>query len=378
MKSLPVIDLFAGAGGFSAGADLAGCSTRLMVEIDPVCCQTLAENHPSSAIFQGPVEDLVGSTLRKKAGVTAREPLIVVGGAPCQPFSKAAYWIDPGDDARFRRARAAGKSASKPKPITKARPDDRRDLILEFERIVRESNAAGFVFENVPSILHPRNRRDFEAFRARLERSGYHTTVVAANAVDFGVPQRRKRIFLLGALSSYPVPPRPTHSEARTPGMLPVVTAGQALAPFSGAAFAEPEERITGRWSSELKEVPPGSNYKALTAWAGHPSPTFEAETRFWNFLLKLSPEAPSWTLAASPGPWTGPFHWRTRRLRTVEMAALQSFAPSYIFAGNRRARTRQIGNAVPPLMAKAMVQSVVDAVTQCRKAKPFDVRRPN
>ena len=90
-------------------------------------------------------------------------------------------------------------------------------------------------------------------------------------------------------------------------------------------------------------------NYKALTAWAGHPKPLFEAETRFWNFLLKLSPEMPSWTIASQPGPWTGPFHWENRRLTTDELAAIQGFPKGFQFFGSRRERVRQIGNAVPP-----------------------------
>ena len=292
MESLAVIDLFAGAGGFSVGAEMAGCQTRLAVGSSPFC-QTLRMNHASASVFEGSVEALTAPLIRKKAGVLASEPLIVVGGAPCQPFSKAAYSVDPGDDARYRRARAAGKQARKPRPITEARPDARRDLILEFERVIPESRATGFVFENVPSILHPRNREDFEAFRRRFERAGYLTTVVSANAVEYGVPQRRRRIFLLGANGAQPLLPRATHSEDQSTGLRPAVTAGEALAPFSSSSFAEPEERISGRWSSQLKEIPPGENYKALTAWAGHPNPTFEAETRFWNFLLKLSPDAP-------------------------------------------------------------------------------------
>jgi DNA (cytosine-5)-methyltransferase 1 len=141
------------------------------------------------------------------------------------------------------------------------------------------------------------------------------------------------------------------------------VTAGEALEGLDADKYFEPEEVIKGRWADHLRQVPPGWNYKALTAWAGHPNPTFEAETRFWNFLLKLSPDRPSWTIAASPGPWTGPFHWESRRLRSVEMAALQGFPRGYKFAGGRRDKVRQIGNAVPPPMAKVMVQAVARAL---------------
>ena len=363
IAGVAVIDLFAGAGGLTVATEMADCETRLMVELDPVCCDTLRRNHDPNRVLWGDVERLRGATLRRKSGLTRSEPLIVVGGAPCQPFSKAAYWTDPGDDSRYRRARAAGKKLEKPQPILNARKDERRSLILEFERIVRESKAAGFVFENVPSILHPRNKRDFFAFRRRLEQAGYFTTLVKANATHYGVAQCRHRVFLLGAKAALPNEPPRTHSPDPEDGLQPIVTAGEVLKPYSRAVFSEPEEQVSGRWLSALREIPPGSNYKALTAWAGHPEPLFEAETRFWNFLLKLSPTAPSWTLAASPGPWTGPFHWKSRRLRIVEMAALQNFPSDYHFEGSRRAQIRQIGNAAPPLMASAMIRSVVKAI---------------
>jgi DNA (cytosine-5)-methyltransferase 1 len=120
---------------------------------------------------------------------------------------------------------------------------------------------------------------------------------------------------------------------------------------------------VKGRYEKELRQIPAGHNYKALSAWARHPNPVFEAETRFWSFLLKLSPDLPSWTIQANPGPWVGPFHWSSRRLRTVELAALQTFPAGYVFAGNRRNKVRQIGNAVPPLLAQRMIEPLLSAL---------------
>jgi DNA (cytosine-5)-methyltransferase 1 len=120
---------------------------------------------------------------------------------------------------------------------------------------------------------------------------------------------------------------------------------------------------VEGRWAEHLRTVPPGWNYKAHTAWGGHPNPTFVTETRFWNFLLKLSPDLPSWTIPANPGPWTGPFHWDSRRLRTPELAALQGFPGGYVFCGTRRERVRQIGNAAPTQLSAVMTRAVVAAI---------------
>lgn len=364
--SLPVIDLFAGAGGLSVGATDAGCDVRASVELDATACKTLEKNaRYHGAVANANVSELTGGDLRNLAGLGSDDPLIIVGGAPCQPFSKAAYWVENGEEARYRRARAAGKETPKPQTKSEARPDERRNLVMEFWRLIHESNADGFVFENVPSIRHPKNRPVLDAFINAALQAGYDVTETLGKAVEYGVAQKRERVFLLGSRSKKPLLPKATHSlKPDENGILkPVVTTGEALDGLSDERYFEPEEVISGRWADHLREVPPGGNYKAHTAWAGHPNPTFVTETRFWNFLLKLDPKKPSWTLAASPGPWTGPFHWDSRRLRTVEMAALQGFPVAYDFAGSRRDRVKQLGNAVPPPMAKAMVSALMESI---------------
>ena len=180
-------------------------------------------------------------------------------------------------------------------------------------------------------------------------------------ATNFGVAQKRERVFVLGARASTPVRPEATHSLVPAAEAQITPSVGEVLAQVN--ASPEPEEVVRGRWADHLREIPPGWNYKWHTSWAGHLSPTWEAETRFWNFLLKLDPTMPSWTLPASPGPWVGPFHWDSRRLRTGEYAAIQGFPFGYEFVGDRRSRIRQIGNAVPAPLAQAMVGSVLDAV---------------
>jgi len=364
----PVIDLFAGAGGLSLGAAEAGCDVRLSVDNDEVSCRTVEANPEflGGAVECADVTGLSGADLRRLAGLEASDPLLVVGGAPCQPFSKAAYWVEAGEEAAYRRARAAGSEAEKPPPPEFPRPDDRRTLVEEFWRLVRESDADGFVFENVRSITHPRNKPVLEALERAARANGYKVTFVSANAVEHGVPQRRQRVFLLGSRHRKPEEPEATHAApavAEEIGKLPFEVVGPALAPYAGKEFSEPEEVVEGRWAEHLKTVPPGGNYKAHTAWGGHPNPTWETETRYWNFLLKLDPQLPSWTVNASPGPWTGPFHWETRRLRTPELAALQTFPGGYEFKGTRRERVRQIGNAVPVLLAKRMVEAAAAAL---------------
>lgn len=364
-KSLPVIDLFAGAGGLGIGAVNAGADLRLSVDNDSYSCETILANpllHGGAAV-RADVTELTAADLRKNAGLRRNEDVVVIGGAPCQPFSKAAYWVDKGDEAAYRRARARGESAERTSEPLLARPDSRRTLVNEFWRLTQEVGAAAFVFENVPSILHPRNKHVFETLKADAEAAGYFTRTVVATATDYGVAQARQRVFLLGSLERVPDAPLLTHAKEPNAGQLSWVTAGEALRHLDGPAFAEGDETVTGTWADHLKAVPPGMNYKFHTAWAGHPNPTFETETRYWNFLLKLSPARPSWTIPASPGPWTGPFHWSGRRLRIRELAALQTFPDGYVFAGPRREQVRQIGNAVPSLMAERMVAAAMQSL---------------
>ncbi len=225
----------------------------------------------------------------------------------------------------------------------------------------------------MPSITHPRSRGILEELVESAESASYGVRLLHINAVEYGVPQCRHRIVLLGLRGGSPPAPLPTHYEGSQPvlGALPAVTAGEALRPFRSAGYAEPEEVVTGRWAEQLRQIPPGWNYKHFTAWAGHPSPLFEAETRFWHFLLKLHPDRPSWTIPANPGPWVGPFHWDSRRLRTAELAALQGFPRGYSFMGNRRERVRQIGNAVPPPIARQVIEPLAAAVLAGRGRRP-------
>src|SRR5260370_2932134 len=288
------------------GGGRDGVAVRLSVDNDPIACQTVRQSRDCDlgTIREADVATVRGKTLRKMARLSRPERCIVIGGPPCQPFSKASYWTDPGDDSRYRRARARGEAAPKPIPITEARPDKRRTLVQQFWRLVLEARAEAFLFENVPSITHPRSRRILEALVESAESANYEVLLLRVHAGHYGVPQCRHRVVLLGLRRGKLKPPIPTHSESAEGNLytLPPVTAGEALSPYNHSNYAESEEVVKGRWADQLREVPPGQNYKALTAWAGHPRPVFEAETRFWHFFLKLSPEAPSRTFPPSPG----------------------------------------------------------------------------
>ena len=184
--------------------------------------------------------------------------------------------------------------------------------------------------------------------------------MVRSNALDYGVPQKRKRVFFFGSKKNFELgEPEKTHYDPNQPDLFntnlkPYESVREHISEFNSDEYEEEHEDASkGTYFQELEKVPPGKNYLALCRGK---KAKFKAGTRFWNFLLKLKPDLPSWTIAAQPGPWVGPFHWTNRRLRVPEIAAIQTFPKNYKFYGNRRSVQKQIGNAVPPLLGKAMV----------------------
>ena len=351
MKSdVVAISLFSGAGGLDIASTMAGVPVISSTDFDSDCIKTLKLNEifSDTEIIEGDLHKIDSSVFKNVLDKYEYRKFIVIGGAPCQPFSKAGYWV--GHDTR------------------KGINDPRATLVNEFLRVVTDLHPDGFLFENVESLLHPTNKVIVDQFIQIITEQGYKYTIVRANALDYGVSQKRHRLFIIGTLGEFKEDaPRKTHcppEDCEKTGLKPYVNVGEVIQGYDGPEFFEPEEVTeNGTYGQDLKEVPPGMNYKALTAWYGYPNPKFVAEKRYWSFLLKLSPDMPSWTITAQPGPWIGPFHWDNRRLRVPEVAAIQSFPKGYKFYGTRRSIQKQIGNAVPALMGKAMISYLKESL---------------
>ena len=336
------ISIFSGAGGLDVGAARAGANIVACVENMADAAETLRLNcHPEAEIIE---QDIVQVDFTKwRDG----HDQILIGGPPCQPFSKNGYWVK-NDNRRIE--------------------EDPRNMLGQFLRAAKELQPSGFLFENVESILHPTNIGAFNRFVSTAEGLGYHCTIFRANSADFGVPQKRKRVFVFGvrgARSHIPLPQQ-THGDPRQPDLLngfaPYEGVGAFIERYSESKYAEPQEDPSrGTYYYELQHVPAGENYIALTKLKNYKGRVFRTGGRFWNFLQKLHPDKPSITIAAQPGPWVGPFHWENRRLRVPEAAAIQTFPHGYRFAGNRRSIQMQIGNAVPCLLGERMVSHLIN-----------------
>ncbi|WP_316851597.1 DNA cytosine methyltransferase [Pedobacter agri] len=343
VSKVNAIGFFSGAGGLDIGTQLAGVKIISSLDFDRDSVKTMQANdyfkhaqHIHQDIRQVSAKDYT-SILKENNP----EKLILVGGPPCQPFSKGGYWVT--HDKRKAN-------------------DDPRNMIGNYLRMIDDLRPDGFLLENVESILHPTNKIAVDNLEQAIGELGYGLKTVNTNAIDYGVPQKRKRVFFIASKKGFKGMPQKTHGStkeiAENPNLKPYDTTSQWIAKYDIPALFEPEEDTLGKtYSQELMAIPPGKNYMALTARDHYPDPPFVAGTRFWNFLLKLHPDLPSWTISAQPGPWVGPFHWSGRRLRVPEIAAIQTFPEDYKFVGNRRSIQKQIGNAVPSLLGKAMIE---------------------
>ena len=185
-----------------------------------------------------------------------------------------------------------------------------RGLIGVFVKIVTDVKPRFFIIENVPQLASAKSpyRRLFLAMMRRLSNEGYGVSSEVVDASKYGVPQKRKRLMVLGRLDG-------SAPSIQGPSSAPATTSGEALDGLPD--LSEAEEALSGKWAELIQFVPPGDNYLHFTERRGCENPLFEWRSRYWNFLLKLNPFEPSPTIQARPGPSTGPFHWENRKLES-------------------------------------------------------------
>jgi DNA (cytosine-5)-methyltransferase 1 len=341
---------------------MAEFRTAACIESDKDCRATLSFNRPGWRIMgngdpdDGDVRRLSGAAILEGSGLARGEAALVAGGPPCQPFSSMGKGLGAADPRNG-------------------------DLCREFSRIVRECFPRAFLMENVPGLLHAKHRPLFDRLLGEFKDAGFSVSYAVLNAADFGVPQLRKRLFLIGTRTGRPPSfPLPTHfeseeackravlpSEGPPPGPFqPWATAGEALQ----QAAETPKDRsdyALAAVSPEQKErmayVRPGEDLRALP---------MEMRPKRWRkanyagpyVFGRMRPDRPSFTIRTEAyhpdqGRYIHPYE--DRGLSTHEMAALQSFPPDWVLQSAKGGRIplasagRQIGNAVPPLLGRAV-----------------------
>lgn len=334
-----LISLYTGAGGLDFGFEAAGFETAVAVEMDKACCRNLRANRPW-AVLEGDIHSIPSSKILDASGLRAGEADILIGGPPCQPFSKSGYWAK-GDALRL--------------------DDPRSDTLNAYLRVLRDTQPKSFLLENVPGIAFQGKSEGLERILTGIHYinnvagTRYNVTWKVLNAADFGAPQMRERFVLIGARDGRDFTfPRPTHgADAR----LRHHTAWDALGDLVGTPL-EAGLRMTGKWADLLPTIPEGQNYLWHTDRGGG-EPLFGWRRRYWNFLLKIAKDRPSWTIQAQPGSATGPFHWENRKLSSRELCRLQTFPDNVKLAGSRGDIQRLVGNAVPSVLAEVLARAI-------------------
>jgi DNA (cytosine-5)-methyltransferase 1 len=345
-KSYTALSLYTGAGGLDLGFEAAGFDCRAAVEVDQDCVATLRANRAWPVIDRS-IHEVSSADLLRTADLEPGEVDVLIGGPPCQPFSKAGYWAS-GDARRL--------------------DDPRADTVAAYLRVLRDTRPRAFLMENVAGLAFKGKDEGLRLIQSTLESinratgTRYQASLLVLNAAEFGVPQARERAFLIGARDGT------VFGTIETTHRLPVddvqgsLNLGGALQPFLTAWDAlwdlqdddSPDLKPRGKWADLLASVPEGANYLYFTD-RGHGPPLFGWRRRYWNFLLKLAKDQPSWTLTAQPGPATGPFHWKNRRLSARELCRLQTMPDDYRVLGSLNSVQRQVGNAVPSALAELL-----------------------
>jgi DNA (cytosine-5)-methyltransferase 1 len=344
------ISLFSGAGGLDCGVEAAGYRVVAAVEHDDDAALTMEKNfhHLASPVIRRDILEVKTREILQRAGLKVGErPDLLVGGPPCTPFSKSGFWLE------WKRAGL----------------DPGASMLQAYTRVLAEARPRAFILENVYALTYKNkaSRPAYERLLREISEAGYHFGAQVLNAADYGIPQVRPRLFIVGSRKRSPLPelPEPSHTgmwERRVSGggTSQHVTAGVVLTGLD--CDPEPGEVLRGQYAHLLPDIPPGENYLHYTAERGHPEPLFKWRSRYWSFLLKLDPMRPSPTIQAQPGPNVGPFHWDNRRLRVGEIKRLFTFPDEFELVGSRASIQAQLGNAVPPLLAQKVAERAMAA----------------
>lgn len=371
------IDLFAGAGGLSLGFEQAGFDIAAAVEIDPIHCATHEYNFPKTKTICASVVDLSGDEIRSLAQLSDREIDVVFGGAPCQGFSMI------------------GK---------RALDDNRNQLVFHYVRLVRELQPKYCVFENVKGLTLGKHAQFLSELIEALGDAGYNILLPykVLNALNFGIPQSRERLFLMAArkdqtLPEYPIP------------VVNPVTVRDAIADLPDVnQFSELKnsDSMEVQWETDSEyacrlrgmfEDPTDYSHKRafnvdLLTCSLFTEHTQASKTRFLattpgkteqiSRFLRLDPEGVCNTLRAGTDSARGahtsprPIHPVYPRVITVrEAARLHSYPDWFRMHATKWHGFRQIGNSVPPLLGRAIASSVIQALGVCPE-KPKGVTK--
>lgn len=348
MAKPKVISLYSGAGGLDYGFEAAGFETAVALEVDRDCCKTMRRNR-SWSVIERSIFDVPSDEILQAARLERGQAAVLIGGPPCQPFSKAGFWVR-GESKRLH--------------------DPRANTLGAYMRVLEDALPQVFLLENVEGLAYASKSEGLDLLLGLVEdinrraKTHYRPSFQVVKAAEHGVPQIRERFIMVAARDGGEFRfPHPTHgaTKARNIQIQPTMMT-RYLCAWDALGDDEPDPsedlEVKGKWADLLPSIPEGENYLWHTDRGGG-MPLFGWRRRYWSFLLKLAKDKPSWTIQAQPGPAIGPFHWKNRRLSTKELCRLQTFPEDVTLIGSRGSVQRQLGNAVPSLLAEVLARAI-------------------
>lgn len=363
-----VVDLFAGIGGLSLGFELAGATVVSAVESNPHHAGAYKSVHRHEVkVLASPIEEVSAREIFGATNLSHGELDFLVGGPPCQPFSMAGKRLGT--------------------------RDRRGNLVWQFERMLRELRPRSFVMENVVGMRSIHSGSLLSELLFSFERLGYRCECFILDAADYGVPQNRKRLFIVGAIGIKRTIGRPpqTHVSPFARNLLtqhlePHRTVRDAIWDLRGSRYWQLSSKIEDCELVSYYEDRP-SDYQELmrsgeTVVSGNgitlhfphilkkiskrtlPEGAMDHNTRY----RRLYWDRPAFTLRAGSGSFTAlrPIHPSLARVITVrEAARLQSFPDYTKFTSTKKWAYRQIGNSVPPLLGEAIARHLIAKIFQ-------------
>lgn len=351
------MDLFAGVGGLTYGfSKLPQFNIVAANEIERDIATAYSLNHPDVPVLNCDINDLTKEKINEV--LSGKKVDIIIGGPPCQSYST----------------------------VGKRRMDDRANLFLQYKRILQIVQPRAFIFENVVGILSMDKGKLFKRVQEEFNSIGYNLKYKVLNAVDYGVPQQRERVILVGFKDDNPFEyPEPTHGEGKKPfvtlkdalGDLPIIKSGESSTEYAKDADNEflMFVRNSGDTLSEHKAPNNGAHLIKImeTLKDGQSKDDLPEEIRpksgYGNTYAKLWWEKPSTTITrnfACPSS-SRCIHPRDSRAMSIrEGARLQGFPDNYVFYGSDGMKRLEIGNAVPPLLSNAIAKQMLKALKEC------------
>jgi DNA (cytosine-5)-methyltransferase 1 len=344
ISPVKTLSLFSGGGGLDIAFHDAGFDIVQMVELEAKYVQTLQQNAQDGKWLEN--SQIICTDIRDYIPDPNLDIDFVIGGPPCQTFSAAGR-------------RAAGVCGT---------TDAKGRLFEEYVRILKVLQPQGFLFENVYGLTGAEAGEAWKGIQEAFREVGYSIYFRILDAADYGVPQHRERLFIIGLKQGTYLFPYPTHGPDSLNNQ-PYYSAGEAVENADSLGI---EVGIGGKFGHLLEDIPPGLNYSFYTKEMGYPQPIFSWRSKFSDYLYKADPDTPVRTIKAQGGQYTGPFSWENRKFSIAELKRLQTIPDDYEIVGNRQVAVEQIGNSVPPQLGRILALSILDRVFQ--KELPFSL----